>query len=41
MPHQATLINPETNERQAVDIGSSDAQGLFGKGYVKFHTFKK
>ena len=31
---RATLINPKTGERQAVDVGSSQAQDLFGQGYI-------
>lgn len=31
---QATLINPSTGQRQAVTIGSPQAQQLFGQGYV-------
>jgi hypothetical protein len=34
MPQQATLYNPDTGDRQAVDVGSSNAQELFGNNYV-------
>lgn len=30
----ATLIHPDTQARQAVEVGSQDAQKLFGQGYV-------
>lgn len=30
----ATLIHPDSGARQAVEVGSQDAQGLFGQGYV-------
>jgi len=31
---QATLMNPQTGERQVVDVGSPEAQQLFGQGFV-------
>ena len=30
----ATLVNPTTGDRQAVAVGSQDAQKLFGEGYI-------
>jgi len=34
MAEQATLYNPATGDRQRVDVGSQDAQRLFGNKYV-------
>lgn len=33
-PQMATLVNPTTSERKAVQVGSQDAQQLFGQGFV-------
>src|SRR5574343_23808 len=30
----ATLVNPKTGDRKAVPVGSQEAQGLFGQGYI-------
>jgi len=36
---QATLFNPETGQRQAVEVGSQEAQGLFGQGFQLEQSF--
>lgn len=37
-PKQATLINPQTGDRQAVPVNSPQAQALFGEGYILEQT---
>ena len=36
---QATLFNPKTGARQAVETESQDAQKLFGQGFVLEESF--